>query len=81
MIPLRLSGNNLKVDDVVAVANGRPVELDPGVIPGVQRSRAAVEQFVARGDVVYGITTGFGRFKDMLHHRLAADLVQDFLSF
>jgi histidine ammonia-lyase len=66
MIPLTLSGKNLRVDDVVAVAKGRPVVLDPSVLPGVLRSRAAVERFVAQGDIVYGITTGFGRFKDRL---------------
>ncbi|MCI0399563.1 MAG: histidine ammonia-lyase [Chloroflexi bacterium] len=66
MIPLVVSGNNLKVDDVVAVANGRPVTLDPAVLPRVERARAAVEAFVARGEVVYGITTGFGRFKDQI---------------
>ena len=30
----------------------------------VARARQAVEQFVAEGRVVYGITTGFGAFKD-----------------
>ncbi len=29
-------------------------------------ARAAVEQFVAEGRIVYGITTGFGAFKDQL---------------
>ena len=37
------------IDDVVAVAEGRPVQLDPAVLPRVERSRAAVEQFVANG--------------------------------
>jgi histidine ammonia-lyase len=64
--PLIISGQNLKVDDVVSVANDRKVQLDPDVIPKVERSRAAVEDFVARGVVAYGITTGFGRFKDKI---------------
>jgi histidine ammonia-lyase len=64
MSPLLINGNILKVDDVVAVANGRQVTLDPAALPAVERSRAAVEQFVAEGKIVYGITTGFGRFKD-----------------
>jgi histidine ammonia-lyase len=66
MKPLLISGQNLKVDDVVSVANGREVQLDPNVIPKVERSRAAVEDLVARGVVAYGITTGFGRFKDKI---------------
>jgi histidine ammonia-lyase len=64
--PLLISGENLRVDDVVAVAHGRPVALDPAARPGMERSRAAVDRLVAEGRVVYGITTGFGRFKDRL---------------
>lgn len=64
MEPLQLTGNDLKVDDVVAVANGRPVDLAPSTLPAIRRSRAAVEQLVAEGKVAYGVTTGFGRFKD-----------------
>jgi histidine ammonia-lyase len=64
MSPLLINGNILKVDDVVAVANGRQVSLDTAALPAIKRSRAAVEQFVAEGKIVYGITTGFGRFKD-----------------
>lgn len=64
MTPLQISGENLKIDDVVAVADGRPVILDPAVLPRIERSRAAVDELVARGEIVYGLTTGFGRFKD-----------------
>jgi len=62
--PLKLTGHDLKVDDVVAAVRGRPVMLDPATLPAIRRSRAAVEDLVARGEVAYGITTGFGRFKD-----------------
>lgn len=66
MEPLILTGEHLEVDDVVAVANGRKVALDTAVLPKIEQSRRAVEQFVAEGRVVYGITTGFGRFKDKI---------------
>lgn len=66
MEPLRLSGNTLKVDDVVAVADGRPVLLDPTVYPRIEKAYAAVQKLVANGTVAYGITTGFGRFKDKI---------------
>jgi len=66
MQPILISGHNLKVDDVVAVAHGRPAALDPAALPGLERSRAAVERLVAERRAVYGITTGFGRFKDRL---------------
>jgi histidine ammonia-lyase len=66
MNPITISGTELKVDDVIAVANGRSVQLDPTTLPKMNQSRAAVEDFVARGEIVYGITTGFGRFKDKI---------------
>jgi histidine ammonia-lyase len=67
MDTLTISGTQLKVDDVVAVArDGRSVTLDEAILPRLQRSRAAVEQLVREGRVVYGITTGFGRFKDKI---------------
>ncbi len=66
MKPLMISGTNLHIDDVVAVANGRTVQLDPAALPKIERARTAVDKFVADGRVVYGITTGFGRFKDKI---------------
>ncbi len=74
MDPLLISGDKLTVDDVVAVADGRKVVLDEAVLPRVLLSRQAVEKFVADGDVVYGITTGFGRFKDKI---IDADQTRD----
>ncbi len=73
MEPLLLSGETLTIDDVVAVANGRPVALSPAAVPAIERTRAAVDQLVAEGRVVYGITTGFGRFKDRV---ISADEVR-----
>lgn len=64
MEPLVISGKDLKVDDVVDVARGRKVALDTAVLPAVNRSREAVEKLVREGQIAYGITTGFGRFKD-----------------
>ena len=61
---LQINGQSLQVDDVVAVARGDAVTLDPAALPALERSRAAVAQLVADGAIAYGITTGFGRFKD-----------------
>ena len=65
-IPLKINGADLTIDDVVAVADGRKVELDEAVLPAIERSRRAVEQLVAEGRIAYGITTGFGHFKDRI---------------
>jgi histidine ammonia-lyase len=64
--PLKINGADLAVDDVVAVANGCQVELDEAVLPAIERSRRAVEQLVDEGRIAYGITTGFGHFKDRI---------------
>ena len=63
---ISLNGQELKIDDVVAIAKGEPVQLDQTSLPLIQRSRAAVEELVSSGRIAYGITTGFGRFKDKL---------------
>ena len=63
---LKITGKTLQIDDVVAVADGKPVMLDPAALPVIERSRAAVDKLVADGTVAYGITTGFGRFKDKI---------------
>ncbi|NLF66724.1 MAG: histidine ammonia-lyase [Chloroflexi bacterium] len=65
-IPLTITGSELKIDDVVDVARGRSVVLDEAVVPRLERSRRALEQLVADGAIAYGITTGFGHFKDKI---------------
>jgi histidine ammonia-lyase len=69
MNPYLVSGESLAVDDVVSVARGRQVALDPEAVSRIQQSRDAVEQIVREGRVAYGITTGFGRFKDKIISR------------
>ena len=60
-----LDGERLTIEDVVAVAYAPPGEitlrLSAEAEAKVNRARAAVEQFVAEGRIIYGITTGFGR--------------------
>src|SRR5215207_2641489 len=59
-----LTGNDLTVEEVVRVARGsEPVELEPGAFERMRECRALVERVIARGDVVYGMTTGVGARK------------------
>ena len=59
-----LTGSDLTVEEVVRVARGKePVEIEPGAFYRMSESRALVERVVARGDVVYGMTTGVGARK------------------
>ncbi len=56
-----LTGADLTIDDVEAVARGgTPARLDVHARARMDEARAVVERLVATGEVVYGITTGFG---------------------
>jgi len=54
-----LTGNDLRLGEVVAVARGGDsVELAPEAVARMRKSRAIVEAALERGDAVYGFTTG-----------------------
>jgi len=56
-----LTGADLTIDDVEAVARGGTLaHLDVHARARMDEARAVVERLVAAGEVVYGITTGFG---------------------
>ncbi len=58
---IRIDGKTLTIDQVVDVArHAAPVGLADAARPGIAASRALVEQIVAEGQAVYGITTGVG---------------------
>jgi len=65
---LLLDGRSLTLEDVEAVARGRSIRvaLSDGAREAVAASRAFIEAKVARGDRVYGVTTGFGRLADVV---------------
>jgi histidine ammonia-lyase len=59
--PIVLTGADLTIADVEAVARGRsPVTLDPDARGRMAESREVIERLVTAGEVVYGVTTGFG---------------------
>jgi len=70
MRTVALDGENLTIAAVVMVADSwqHPeavqVKLDPHAEERVRACRKAVERLVARNEIVYGITTGLGAFKD-----------------
>src|ERR1700730_5760123 len=56
-----LNGRDLNVGNFVNVARRKiPVALDGAVKKGVWASRKALDQMLERGEVVYGVNTGFG---------------------
>ena len=59
-------GGPLAVEDVVGVARaGWRLELPPAAEAQVARGRAYVDRLEAGDDLVYGITTGVGKLKDV----------------
>ena len=56
-----LTGSDLTIADIEAVARrGASVALDPRARERMQEARDVIEELVADGAVVYGVTTGFG---------------------
>ncbi|MFT7168983.1 MAG: histidine ammonia-lyase, partial [Paracoccaceae bacterium] len=77
---LRLNGTSLQLEDFLPLLRPLPgsrslgVEIEPSVYPGIEASRAMVQAHVDAGDVVYGLTTGFGKLKNVAVPR--EDLVE-----
>ena len=64
--PLLLDGSSLTVSDVLEVAEGRrAARLAPEARTRMLGTRAIVEGLAARGEAVYGVTTGFGKLSDI----------------
>jgi len=63
----KLDGQSLTIDQVVAVAREHaPIVVQEEAWEKVRSSRNMVEDMLQTGKVVYGITTGFGKFSDIL---------------
>jgi histidine ammonia-lyase len=64
---LVLDGASLGLGDLESVArHGRPVALSAAAREAVARARRVVDDAVDHGHVVYGVTTGFGNFADVV---------------
>jgi len=72
-------GEALTVQDVIDVAYGRAeVESMPGLDASMEPSRAVIEDVVASGETVYGVTTGFGYLANVrISAEEATDLQRD----
>jgi len=80
MSEIILDGENLTFEQVTAVAYGEPgaprVALSDSAKASVARSAAAVDTLLERGEIAYGITTGFGAFKDKIISRDEVEQLQ-----
>ena len=65
-----LDGESLTFEQVLAVSSSEPnqinISLSEKAEKRVGRAAKAVEQLLERGEIAYGITTGFGAFKDKI---------------
>ena len=63
----QIDGRSLTLEDLEAVADGAAgsVTLTDTARKGIQRARTTVEEVVEAGEVVYGVTTGFGRLAEV----------------
>ena len=75
-----LDGESLTCSQVIAAAFGKPnqprVVLSPNAQANVNRSAEAVQVLLERGEIAYGITTGFGAFKDKIISRTEVEQLQ-----
>lgn len=75
-----LDGESLTFEQVIAVAYGTPGEPKVGLADSakakVQKCADAVQTLLDRGEIAYGITTGFGAFKDKIISREEVELLQ-----
>src|SRR6266513_775969 len=72
---MQLSGQTLTLAEIAAVALGdAPVQTSSLARPRILASRQVIEEIIARDDVVYGVSTGFGKLSDV---RIAHDALAE----
>jgi histidine ammonia-lyase len=72
---IKITGNNLTLDDIWNIAyNFEPIELDTEAKEKVIRCRHYVEKIIEENRVVYGLTTGFGKFSTV---RIQQDKIEE----
>lgn len=66
MDKIYISGNDLTLEEFIKVTRaGKKVSLSDDAVLKVEKSRSLVDKIVEGEKVIYGITTGFGKFSDV----------------
>ena len=64
---LEIDGVHLGLDSFIDVTrNNRPIKLTQEAMDRVDKARNFVDKLIEENKVVYGLTTGFGKFSDVL---------------
>jgi len=72
-----IDGNSLTLDQIIKVSRKfYKVELSQDAIKKVIKNREVVDRYVEEEKVVYGITTGFGKFSDVVISKDEAENLQ-----
>src|SRR5881392_412462 len=73
---MELNGQTLTLTEIATVAFGEaPVKVSSSARPRVLASRKVIEDIVRRDDIVYGVSTGFGKLSDVrIPHDALAEL-------
>jgi len=77
MKKIKIDGNSLTLDALIDVSrNYANIELTADAVERMQASRKLVDDYVNEERVVYGITTGFGLFADVVISKEQTKLLQ-----
>ncbi len=62
---IEINGGGLTLEQVASIARSfEPARISPSAMAAIERSRAIVDEKRRSGAVVYGVTTGFGKFAE-----------------
>jgi len=77
MAAVTLDGEHLALEEVLEVAEGKAgVRISPSVAKKVKRSRDFIEKALREGEMIYGVTTGFGLLSDKVIDRAQIESLQ-----
>ena len=72
-----INNGSLTLDEFIAVTrNNAKVKISEEAIKCINASRKTVDDFVENEDVVYGVTTGFGKFSEVCVSKQESKLMQ-----
>lgn len=75
---MNINGKPIKIQNLVFVARGlEKIEISPEAKSRVSSSRKIIDEAVANGKVIYGITTGFGAFKNKVIDKNETEKLQE----
>lgn len=78
MKSIAIDGNSLTIPQVFEVAKGTAsINLTPKARKQIQMARTLVENWIRSGEIVYGVTTGFGEFANVRIELIDSEKLQE----